>query len=233
MSATDDHEVFGDERFQHDTCHGTGRRRSPCRSWRDGVHERAAVQHGGRRDAVDGDRHLRAGRARRRERFGDVLVAGRIPQGGSAGAQPEPPQQSLLDAVKHKKCSTSTFTHEAGIAGGALRAYVSKPAANGVLAPGAAGPIAQARSAVGFAGAKLQHAKDSLEGCPATTNNLKSVLGQNVALLRSFRKELTAGKVLTNRSEAAMAMFANVVSQADHLRLKVTEVVPPAVQLGR
>ena len=31
---------------------------------------------------------------------------------------------------------------------------------------------------------------------------------------------------------AAMAMFANIVSQADHLRLKVAEVVPSAAQLG-
>ena len=29
-----------------------------------------------------------------------------------------------------------------------------------------------------------------------------------------------------------MAMFANVVSQADHLRLKVKEVVPSAAQLA-
>jgi len=138
----------------------------------------------------------------------------------------------MLDAVKHKKCSTSTFLSEAGLAGGALRTYVSKPAASGVLAPGAAGPIAQARSAVGFAGTKLQNAKEALKGCPSTANNLKSVLGQNVALLSTFRKELAAGKVQGYRSDAAMAMFANIVSQADHLRLKVAEVVPSAAQLG-
>jgi hypothetical protein len=139
----------------------------------------------------------------------------------------------MLDVVKHKSCTTSTFTQEAGLAGGALRAYVSKPAASGVLAPGASGAIAQARSAVGFASAKLQHANDALKGCPTTTNHLRSVLGQNVSLLTTFRKELAAGKVLTYRSDAAMALFADVVSQADHLRLKVTEVVPPVAQLAR
>jgi len=162
---------------------------------------------------------------------GTASSPGASPKPGASGSSPA--QQSLLDAVKHKKCSTSTFAQEAGVAGGALRAYVSKPAAGGALVPGAAGPIAQARSAVGFAGVKLQHAKDALEGCPATTNNLRSVLGQNVALLSTFRKELAAGKVLTYRSDAAMAMFANVVSQAGHLRLKVTEVVPSAAQLVR
>jgi hypothetical protein len=139
----------------------------------------------------------------------------------------------MLDVVKHKSCSTSTFTQEAGLAGGALRTYVGDPASRGALVPGAAGPIARARSAVGFAGTKLQHAEHALKGCPTTTNSLRSVLGQNVTLLTRFRKELAAGKVVTNRSDAAMAMFANVVSQADHLRLKVTEVVPSAAQLGR
>jgi hypothetical protein len=138
----------------------------------------------------------------------------------------------MLDVVKHKKCSTSTFMTEAGLAGGALRTYVGKPAATGVLAPGAAGPIAQARSAVSFAGTRLQRAGDALAGCPKTANNLKSVLKQNVALLATFRKELAAGTVAPNRSDAAMAMFANVVSQADHLKLKVTDVVPSAAQLG-
>jgi hypothetical protein len=134
--------------------------------------------------------------------------------------------------VKHKKCSTSTFLSEAGLAGGALRAYVGKPAARGDLAPGAAGSIARARSAVGYAGIRLQHAGDALKGCPSTTKNLKSVLKQNVTLLATFRRELAAGTVAPNRGDAAMAMFANVVSQADHLRLKVTEVVPSPAQLA-
>jgi hypothetical protein len=158
---------------------------------------------------------------------------GASPAAGSSGSNSSPSQKSMLDVVKHKSCNTSTFIQEAGLAGGALRAYVAKPAASGVLMAGAAGPIAQARSAVGFSGAKLQNARDALKGCPTTTNHLRSVLGQNVALLGTFRKELAAGKVSTYRSDAAMAMFADVVSQADHLRLKVTEVVPPAAELGR
>jgi hypothetical protein len=138
----------------------------------------------------------------------------------------------MLDVVKHGNCRTTTFLQEAGLAGGALRAYVNKPASAGVLVPGATGAIAQARSAVGFAGTKLQNAKNALKGCPATTNSLRSVLGQNVTLLTTFKKELGSGKVAAYRSDAAMAMFANVVSQADHLKLKVKEVVPPAAQLG-
>src|SRR5690242_16864663 len=46
---------------------------------------------------------------------------------------PPPSPQSMLDAVKHANCRTATFIEEAGLAGGALRAYVSKPSAAGVL----------------------------------------------------------------------------------------------------
>jgi hypothetical protein len=138
----------------------------------------------------------------------------------------------MLDVVKHKNCSTPTFLQNAALAGGALRTYVGKPSAAGVLVPGATAAITQARAAVGFAGAKLQRAQDALKGCPSTANSLRSVVGQNVTLLAVFRKELASGTVGANRSDAAMAMFANVVSQADHLKLKVKEVVPPPGQLG-
>jgi hypothetical protein len=85
---------------------------------------------------------------------------------------------------------------------------------------------------VGFAGAKIQHARNALRGCPTTADSLRSVLGQNVTLLTTFGRELAAGKVVPNRGDATMAMFANVVSQANHLRLTVKEVVPSAAQLG-
>ena len=119
--------------------------------------------------------------------------------GSSPGSSPAPSQPSMLDAVKHPNCSTATFLQETGVAGGALRTYVGKPAA--------AAPSRRERQADrpgplrrGLRGRELQHAKNALKGCPRRRATYGPSSTQNVTLLTTFKQELAAGKVVANRS---------------------------------
>lgn len=125
-------------------------------------------------------------------------------------------------------CRPGDFLEHAGLAQGALDAYVTKPLA---AADPSAAAVRTAAKAAGYAADHLRAAGKAVRSCHSTAA-LTGVVGQTADVLGRTSDDLFAGRVAGDRISAAEALFADVLSQAGRLALTPHAKTPPRAALG-
>jgi hypothetical protein len=158
--------------------------------------------------------------------------AAALAQAGAPSATPSgsatSPATPFVAKVSGSACKTPAFLAHAGLAGGAIDGYLSKPYRAGQLTGGAT--VRTAATAASFAAAHLRSAAAAVRGCKSATA-LTSVAMQSSAALGQTARDLASGRVTQQRIDAAGAFFFDVVVQAERLQLTIVPKTPSTAQL--